>query len=635
MVRAVSERDVSTFAEDTETTEEEKATALKVPDLPAVIQGDGRHVMSLLRSFLVESAKQINLANGFSAEEIEPGTEGAIQTPRNFKLTFTRLGGEFTWDHIRDIASLAYYELRTDTDVGDAIGLLERTIENSSATLPATAVGHVYLYAFNQEGEYSTPAEILYSKPRPDAPQNITISTTADGTMITFSEIPSNCIGAYIYVDGKRYTSYENIYQLNGNTNGLEQLEVAFFDQFGEGERGVLYLVLPDVTGFLVERNGPELDFYWDAVNVYNVKYVVKVCSELSWEQGTELFRTATNDKNRRLYPNRGDYYLMVKAYDEYGNYSKNAAYQFMTNETDVSRNIILEFDQHDTLYAGSKINMYYDPLFDGVKLEREAPYGEYVFKVKLDQEYKARNWLECNPFTTQGDYGPMWRDCEEPWSESEEVWASIYDGSLWEDCAFAWDNTNLVWAGTIGNVDSAKIKQQLSYFNGLESNGIFSAQLDGELETDDGLSPFVQEKADEYWSGRWGSGLYIGPFTKLEYSLPTMQETFTFSFVLKIIDGLKDTVIAGFSDADGKYLRVGYDARLKCFYCGGSDGNVLQLPAEIYDGIDYITFCVSQGSSVRRLLCHFYNTNTISYAEVNAAPIGKFSNVYCYPKML
>ena len=392
MVRAVSERDISTFAEDTETTEEEKATALKVPDLPAVIQGDGRHVMSLLKDYLAESTKQVNLANGFTQEDIDDEADGAVQTPRNFTLTFTRDGGRFTWDHIRDIASLAFYELRTDVYVGEETGLLERTVNNYSTAMPVTFVGHVYLYAFNQDGLYSNPAEILYNKPRPDAPTNISITTNADGTMVTFSEIPNNCIGAYVYIDNKRYTAYDNVYIISDDIEGVEQIKVSFFDQFGEGEQGILYLVLPDVTGLLVERNGPELDFYWDPINIYNVKYVVKVCSELSWERGTELFRTATNDKNRRLYPNRGDYYLMVKAYDEHGNYSKNAAYQFMTTETDISRNIILEFDQADTAYSGSKLNVYYDPVLSGVTLEADATYGEYIFNVELDQEYKARN---------------------------------------------------------------------------------------------------------------------------------------------------------------------------------------------------------------------------------------------------
>ena len=297
-------------------------TILNVPNLPNHIQGDGRYLMSLLKSFLEQTAEQVNLANGFSAEDIQAETEGAVQTPRNFFLSFTRLGGEFSWSHINDIASLAYYELRTDKNIGDDSGLLERTVNNSSTKMSVNAIDTVYLYAFNRDGEYSNPAELVYSKPRPDAPTNIAITKSADGSLISFSEIPSNCIGANIYIDGVTYTSYDNIYIFKSNlsSGNIDTIDVAFFDDFGDGEAGVLYLTLPDVTGLLVERNNSELDFYWDALNIYNIKYVVKVCNELSWEKGTELFRTATNDKNRILYPNSGTYYLMVKAYDENGN---------------------------------------------------------------------------------------------------------------------------------------------------------------------------------------------------------------------------------------------------------------------------------------------------------------------------
>lgn len=612
MVRAVSERDISTFAEDTETTEEEKATALKVPDLPAVIQGDGRYLMSLLKSFLAESTKQINLANGFTQEEIDEGSEGAVQTPRNFKLTFTRLGGEFTWDHIRDVASLAYYELRTDTDVGDNLGLLERTVNNNSTTLPVSAVGHVYLYAFNQDGEYSNPAEILYNKPRPDAPQDIAISSNSEGTLITFSEIPTNCIGAYIYIDGKKYTAYDNIYQLKGDLNGVEQVEVAFFDQFGEGERGVLYLVLPDVTGFLVERNGPELDFYWDPLNIYNVKYVVKVCSELSWERGTELFRTATNDKNRRLYPNRGDYYLMVKAYDERGNYSQNAAYQFMTTETDISRNVILEFDQQDSAYSGNKINMYYDPSIEGVTLEREAKRGEYIFSVELDQEYKARNWLEYNALTVSSDNNLMWQDCN-----------------------FTWEDTAMQWAGVLGNIDSANIRQEIAYYKGFDSTGIFSARLDGELTTDTGEEPTHTQHADDFRNAHWAQGLYIGPLTQLEYENNNMPTTFNMLFGLKTEEKLKDTVLVVLSNDEGGYLLLGYDARLAEFYLRASDGVTITLPVKLVDGVDYLTFGISQDINLRRLYFNSYSKNTTTYQEAEVGSVGVLDKLYCYPKLV
>lgn len=605
-------RDVSTYADETNKTEE-TATALKAPELPAVVQGDGRHVMSLLKAFLVESTKQINLANGFTQEDIDDDASGDVQTPRNFKLTFTRLGGEFTWDHIRDIENLAFYELRTDVYVGEEVGLLERTINNYSTAMPVTAVGHVYLFAFDKDGLYSNPAEIIYNKPRPDAPTNISITNSSDGTMITFSEIPTNCMGAYVYLDGKRYTAYDNVYIITEDIKGVETIKVSFFDQFGEGEQGVLYLVLPDVTGLLVERNGPELDFYWDPINIYNVKYVVKVCSELSWERGTELFRTATNDKNRRLYPNRGDYYLMVKAFDEHGNYSKNAAYQFMTTETDISRNVILEFDQEDSAYSGSKLNVYYDPVLSGITLDSDATYGEYIFNVELDQEYKARNWLEYNAFTVTG---------ENDWT--------------WEDYTVAWQDANMHWAGILGDVDSANIKQEIAYYKGVGTDSLFYAQLDGDLLTEDEESPSEAQHADVFQQGRWAQGLYIGPLTRLSYDATKMQRTFNLIFFTKFAEGLKETRLITLYNDTGAWLSLGYDKRLESFYLFGSDGAELWVPLTVQSGgMAYLTFCISQDTNKRCLYINYLNKNQTVSAEIEAAPLGILNDIAAYPKII
>ena len=168
---------------------------LEAPKLPNHIQGDGRYLMSLLKSFLEQTAEQVNLANGFSAEEINPEA-GGYPTPRDFFLTFTRLGGELSWSHLFDVSELAYYELRSNQDIGQTNGLLERTLDNASDKLPTNYVDTIYLYAVNREGVYSNPAIINYSKPRPDAPKDITVTKTSEGALITFLEIPSNCIGA-------------------------------------------------------------------------------------------------------------------------------------------------------------------------------------------------------------------------------------------------------------------------------------------------------------------------------------------------------------------------------------------------------------------------------------------------------
>lgn len=581
---------------------------LEAPKLPNHIQGDGRYLMSLLKSFLEQTAEQVNLANGFSAEEINPEA-GGYPMPRDFFLSFTRLGGELSWSHIYDVSNLAYYELRMDDNIGSSFGLLERTIENHSVMLPPNYVDSVYLYAVSKDGNYSNPSVINYSKARPDAPQDLTVTKTSEGTLITFLEIPSNCIGANIYVDNKQFKAVDNIYLVT-ELSKMEKVEVAYYDQFGEGERASLYLVLPDITGFLVERNGADLDFYWEPVNVYGVKYIVKVGTTNSWADAIELFRTSTNDKNRRIYPNTGQYYLMVKAYDDNGNYSQNAAYQIMNNEPDISRNVILEYDQNDTLYSGTKINVFYDVGIDGVTLDREALAGEYIFGVNLEQRYRARNWLEFSAL-------------------------SVTNNDLtWDDLDFAWDEANQQWAGVVGDVDSGSFKSEIALKLDQVSDNAFSVDLNNELVSDQGIIPFETQHVSDYRSGRWVNGLYIDMLTKLAYDVHLDSDVFGLFFNLKTFDKLNDTVLMILAGNDNDYLLFGYDARLERFYLYGSDAVEVYLPYKASSSIEYYAFAVSQSANQRTLYVNIYSERKTYKASVEAAPIGKFSKLYCYPNM-
>lgn len=590
-----------------EINEEYAKQLLKLPSLPKSIQGDGRYLMTLLNGLLGQMAGQINIANGFSAEEIKP-TAGAYPTPRDFYLSFTRSGGKFTWSHLAELSTLYYYELRTDTAVGTPLGLLERTVKNESYILPINYSDTVYLYAVSKEGVYSNPSILNYTKARPDAPRDIAVTNTTEGTLVTFLAIPSNCIGANIYIDGKKYETVDNLFLLK-EVSKIRTVEVAYYDNFGEGERGYLYLILPDIRNFLVERNGTELDFYWDAINIYGVKYIVKVGNEPNWETATELFRTSTNDKNRRLYPNTGTYCLMVKGYDDNGNYSENAAYQIMNNEPDIHRNVILSFPQADVLYNGVKINTYYDPLVSGVTLDREAEYGEYIFDVQLDQRYRARNWLEC-------------------------VFISVTKSDLvWMDANFSWQEALRPWVGSIGNGDSSIFRQEIALKQDYVVDNIFNADLNGKLETDSQNEPTKVQKADTYASGRWAQGLRINDLTILEYDVPLKTEVFSMVFCLRTKGKLPDTSLITLSN-DKSNIRLGYDDTSKCFYLFTSGGVMATVPFEA-NNADCFTFGISQGASDLTLYVNSLDTQKTLKASVKAKPLGVFNKLYAYPKII
>lgn len=580
---------------------------IEAPTLPSTVKGDGRYVMTLLNEYLEALSVQVNLANGFTAEEIAESEDNDYITPKNFYVEFDRTGGTLHWDHISDVSNLAYYETREDTNIGEQIGLLDRTVYNYSTVLPTNYSDTVYLYAVSQDAAVSNVTDLTYTKARPDEPGDIAVTSNDQGSLITFSEIPSDCIGANIYVAGTQYQTTTNLYLYTDSVE-IESVEVAYYDQFGEGERGALSLIVPDVTGFLVERNSSELDFYWDSLDVYNVSYVVKVCLEADWAAAEELFRTKTNDKNRYIYPNEGQYYLLVKAYDESGNYSKNAAYQLMNTEAEIDKNIILKFSQNDVGYNGNKINMYYDADLGGVTLEREAYRGEYLMDIQLDQEYKARNWCEYYAFSLSGD------------------------DITWDDADFTWDETELLWSGVMGDMDSVEVTKEIAYYKGLDLEVLFSAQLNGDLLTDTEEEPTNASSADEFEQGRWAYGLALTPVTQLEYSLTDMTKEFHMTFALKVDENLTDTILITLSDDDEEiFLCLGYDARLEKFYLRGSDGITVRVKDVSADGRDWLTFGISQGETERSLYVYSFNNGTNSSGTKEAEPLGNFTKLFCY----
>ena len=586
-------------------------TLLKAPRLPDTVQGDGRYVMRLLKDYLEQQAVQLNIANGFSADEIKGTADGSI--PRHFTLTFDRLGGHFTWDYPTDATSLAYYELRTDTNVGKTSGLLDRTYNNYSDVLPQAYATTVYLYAISPTGEASAPSSLSYTKMRPLAPSDLALTKNNEGTLVTFLAIPSDCVGANIYIDGVKYVSLDNVFLYRASEDyKIKKVEVAYYDSFGEGERAILVCILPDVTGFLVERNGANLDFYWDAVDVYNISYEVRVGVTADWNVGWTLFTTRTNAKNRYIYPNEGDYYLMVKAYDDHGNYSENAAWQLMNTIADIHRNVILKYNQNDVDYPGTKINMYYDYAADNIRLEREGLFGEYIMDINLPQKYRARNWLSF--------------DC----------YAFSADELIWDDADFTWDDATGMLNGSTVDSSLVEVEQKIAFYVGPDTTSDFLARENGDVTPELGGTVLEEQNASGFYDAHYGKGVKITPLTELSYTLTnTIPQSFNMVFSLKTTAALPDTILMVLADDSHHFLYVGHDARREVFYLVGSDGKEATIPKNTVNTVDWIVFGVSQGTTERTLFVNSLTKSLSRKADVPAAPVGSFTKMYCYPKII
>lgn len=586
---------------------------IELPSLPNVVQGDGRQLMSLLKAFLAQTAEQVNIANGFTAEEIFPDNDSEVQTPRNFTMLFNRFGCELKWDHIRNIDNLFYYEVREDMLIGTGNGvILERTISNTSLKIPVKSSGVIYLYAISKSGKYSNPSKLIYNKPRPEAPKDISLIKNNEGTLITFLEIPLNCIGANIYIDGVKFVVNDNIFLYkHEDKEKIERVEIAYYDNFGEGERGVIQCLIPRVAGFIAERNGSNVDFYWDSINLFGVQYAVKVATEASWNKAIDCFKTKLT-RHSIVYPNSGNLCFLIKAFDEHNNYSTEASFVYLDSAPDISKNVILEYKQQDVGYSGNKINLYYDALAQGLKLEKDSTIGEYIASIELPQRYRARSWAEY------------------------KVIGVTNESPLWIDMDFAIDseraaNTTCL-GGVFGDINGTTVKQQIARHIGLESGNIDGIEFNNSLITSRNKTPIEKVKATTYKKSRWANGIYIDDLTRLAYDISNISEYFNIVFWLKKTQKLEDCIILTLKN-EASFLMLGYDVLRESFYLRDNNQNEISVVMKELPERDWLMFGVVQTATERRLYIYSFGRNMAVKSEGEALSMGILNQVYFYPE--
>lgn len=153
--------------------------------------------------------------------------------PLEFNVYFNKDGVLWTWKQPANLDS-SYSELRTDTNVGNKVGLLEVTQDTKSTVMPPTREGTAYLYNKGYGSKYSTPLSKPWSKPIPSAPQSITAISTYQGLQFTYSQIPEDCQGICISINGKKHYTKDDKFNYYCST-GSYTYKACFYDCFGEG----------------------------------------------------------------------------------------------------------------------------------------------------------------------------------------------------------------------------------------------------------------------------------------------------------------------------------------------------------------------------------------------------------------
>jgi hypothetical protein len=153
--------------------------------------------------------------------------------PTSFTVTFDKQGVYWKWQQPTDL-DYSYSELRTDTNVGNATNLLEITQDTYSRQLPNTRQGTAYLYNKGYGSRYSADITCDWTKPIPIAPSTLSVASTYQGLQITYSAIPSDCIGIVIVINGEKHYTSDDTFNFYCST-GSYVIQGAYYDSFGIG----------------------------------------------------------------------------------------------------------------------------------------------------------------------------------------------------------------------------------------------------------------------------------------------------------------------------------------------------------------------------------------------------------------
>jgi len=547
------------------------------PSLPSSIRGDGRYVLTVLKDFVNTVSQQVNYINGYVSNEIDT----TVKIPKYFYLNFDSSGLEFSWSSV-DQDNFSHYELRLNTNVGSSIGLLSNTTDVKSSPRLLSRTGTVYLYVVLTNGDYSTPFKLDYAKPIPSSPEHIAVSKTEEGTIIFFDAIPSDCIGAFVYINGMKYESLSNTFLYTGESI-ISDVLVCYYDSFGSGESVDAYFDPPLVRNFLVERNDSFLHFYWDNTSLYNCKYVIRRNAILDWDSAEFVGECKTNSFNC-VFPNNGTFYFMIKVFDEHGNTSDQCSYVTLDTVSDIHRNIVLEINKSPD-FEGSLQKLVYDSSAQALVLPPSVLSGQFYFSVFLPQKYRARNWIDFNSFS---------------YSQSDLIW---------ESSDFLWDSEEGAhsWVGGVSTV-SPVVRSEIAVYLGKEADCVDGVTFNNTLNTFNAVSPYSYSDIT-YDSCLFSDGAVFDCLDFAGYNIALPRE-FSLVFCVKSTVLESGVLMSFFNDTSN--LRLSYYSNLNKFVLKASTGETVSLTFVPKVG-DILFFGISSFSSSLKLVISDLNGNVVS----------------------
>lgn len=325
-----------------------------------------------------------------------------------------------------------------------------------------------------------------------------------------------------------------------------------------------------DVLGFDCVQSERNIEFHWKKVDGATY-YILKEGDD--WEYGNVLANT-TGHFFSFPYAHATHTQFWLKAYTEYGVSSLNPAYCQIQVASIPNRNMLCAYDAVDDEWSGRLYNTHVNAT--GLQLDTGKVYGDYLYRIDLDEEYCARNWVEKSV---------------KPVSEVAEL--------KWEDAHFAWGSEQAkrrMWF-PYGVGEGYNSWTEIAIVDPLSVEYINDRiSLNGILSSDNNISPESGYGVPKYGENRFEQGLYIDGSCRPKWKGLDLSKKFSLSFTLYTPnDSTHDYSLLTLKNDGGDYLHLHYRASDDKFVVSLSNGTEYAL-ADFSGKDDYLHFMISQG---------------------------------------
>jgi hypothetical protein len=340
----------------------------------------------------------------------------------------------------------------------------------------------------------------------------------------------------------------------------------------------------------------------WQVIVGTNIAYDIRYGA--SWAVGQFIGRT-NNPYFNCLFPTPGDHNFWIKAIDNYGNYSVNAANASVVIVSSGNRQAVISIDQVANGWPGSKINTYVND--GGLQLMDNSVRGQNIVEINLVKSFTARNTILSSVIDVE--------DTDLTWGSANFTWDDVEAQAQWEPT---------------GDITGITLDQQISLFTGIPSNIIESIPLDEVAVGDLGTQP-QQAVNVTYGNGRFRQGALVQDFTELSWNV-AIPAAFNTVFYVSVTQPVVDNIVYMTLKGPGGYLMVGYDANKGVFYLQDQLGNRNEVALE-FKTTDYLAFGIVQNATTRKLFVYSFSADASGDSEMAYAPLGNFTAAFLYPK--